>query len=115
MNESCAHLPEAETTLPIVAMPRDGSIPHIPMFMVTKAAPNSFDHAGCAHLQDPLSGMQLLYATIRVVLVRRLTNIHQFMLPTRLPQMKSTARCRVKHCSSDLKESLSASRCSGRL
>ena len=55
MNESCTHLPEAETTLPIVAMPRDGSIPHIPMFMVTKAAPNSFDHAGCTHLQDPLS------------------------------------------------------------
>lgn len=27
---------QAETTLPIVAMPRDGSIPHIPMFMVTK-------------------------------------------------------------------------------
>eukprot|EP00435_Cladocopium_sp_Y103_P001062 s4245_g1.t1 len=27
---------QAKTTLPIVAMPRDGSIPNIPMFMVTK-------------------------------------------------------------------------------
>ena len=61
LDKRVLHVTEAETTLPIVAMPRDGSIPHIPMFMVTKAAPNSFDHAGCNHLHSVANAATRLF------------------------------------------------------